>query len=125
MCPCFEVSAYNRPDEFQERIWGALDRAKKEGRKDGKGEMAIHAFTELKPFVESLRVPRRILLSIPAGKPVEMTIEALKPLLDRDDIIIDGGNEHFAETVRRESALAAGGGAVCSAAELAFDPSCA
>ena len=48
---------------------------KQEGRKDGKGEMAIHAFTELKPFVESLRVPRRILLSIPAGKPVEMTIE--------------------------------------------------
>lgn len=39
------VSAYNRPDEFQARIWGALERAKKEGRKDGQGEMAIHAFT--------------------------------------------------------------------------------
>ena len=64
----FVVSAYNRPDEFQARIWGALDRAKKEGRKDGKGEMQIHAFTELEPFVASLRVPRRILLSIPAGE---------------------------------------------------------
>ena len=64
----FVVSAYNRPDEFQARIWGALDRAKKEGRKDGKGEMQIYAFTELEPFVASLRVPRRILLSIPAGE---------------------------------------------------------
>lgn len=106
----FVVSAYNRPDEFQARILGALDRAKREGRKDGKGEMTIHAFTELEPFVASLRVPRRILLSIPAGKPVEMTIEALTPLLARDDIIIDGGNEHFAETVRREASLAASHG---------------
>ena len=45
---------------------------------------------------------RRILLSIPAGKPVEMTLEALKPLLESDDVIIDGGNEHFSETRRRE-----------------------
>jgi hypothetical protein len=40
----FTVAAYNRPDEFQARIWGALDRAKKEGRKDG-GEMLIQAST--------------------------------------------------------------------------------
>jgi hypothetical protein len=39
-----------------------------------------------------------------------MTLEALAPLLDRGDIIIDGGNEHFAETVRREAALAASHG---------------
>lgn len=106
----FVVSAYNRPDEFQARVWGALDRAKKEGRKDGGGAMQIHAFTELGPFVESLKTPRRVLLSIPAGKPVEMTLEALKPLLSAGDIIVDGGNEHFAETVRREASLAASHG---------------
>ena len=76
-----------------------------EGRKDGKGDLAINAFTELEPFVASLRTPRRILLSIPAGKAVEMTLEALKPLLAAGDIVIDGGNEHFAETVRREAEL--------------------
>eukprot|EP01043_Picozoa_sp_COSAG02_P059121 COSAG02_NODE_7475_length_2995_cov_3.665401_1_plen_565_part_00 len=98
----FTVGAYNRADEFQARIQGALDRAKAEGRKDG-GEMKLHAFFELEPFVRSLKQPRRILLSIPAGKPVEMTLEALRPLLGKDDIVIDGGNEHFTETVRREN----------------------
>ena len=98
----FNVAAYNRADEFQPRIQGALDRAKKEGRKDG-GEMKLQAFFELEPFVRSLKQPRRILLSIPAGKPVEMTLEALRPLLGKDDIVIDGGNEHFSETVRREN----------------------
>ena len=98
----FTVAAYNRADEFQARIQGALDRAKAEGRKDG-GEMKLHAFFELEPFVRSLKQPRRILLSIPAGKPVEMTLAALRPLLGKDDIVIDGGNEHFTETVRREN----------------------
>merc|ERR1719240_1711152 len=65
--------------------------------------MKLHAFFELEPFVRSLKQPRRILLSIPAGKPVEMTLEALRPLLGKDDIVIDGGNEHFTETVRREN----------------------
>ena len=62
----FTVAAYNRADEFQARIQGALDRAKAEGRKDG-GEMKLHAFFELEPFVRSLKQPRRILLSIPAS----------------------------------------------------------
>jgi 6-phosphogluconate dehydrogenase len=78
----FVVSAYNRPDEFQERIWGALDRAKKEGRKDGKGEMQIHPFTELEPFVASLRVPRRILLSIPAGRVPSVHLRCSSPCFD-------------------------------------------
>lgn len=48
------------------------------------------------------RARRRILLSIPAGNAVEMTLELLKELLDDDDVVIDGGNEHFSETRRRE-----------------------
>jgi len=76
----YRLAAYNRPDEFQARIWGALERAKEEGAARGK-TILIDAHTELADFVASLKTPRRILLSIPSGKPVDMTLEALKPLL--------------------------------------------
>ena len=76
----YRLAAYNRPDEFQARIWGALERAKKEGEAAGK-TILIDAHTELPDFVAALKTPRRILLSIPSGKPVDMTLEALTPLL--------------------------------------------
>ncbi|MGH7587405.1 MAG: NADP-dependent phosphogluconate dehydrogenase, partial [Gemmatimonadota bacterium] len=57
-------------------------------------------------LVESLKRPRRILLMIPAGKPVQQTIEALEPHLDEGDILLDGGNSHFADTERRGRRLA-------------------
>jgi 6-phosphogluconate dehydrogenase len=49
--------------------------------------------------------PRRIIMMIPAGKPVDATIEKLQPLLDRGDVLIDGGNSWFEDTRRREAAL--------------------
>ncbi|HET6340950.1 MAG TPA: decarboxylating NADP(+)-dependent phosphogluconate dehydrogenase [Gemmatimonadota bacterium] len=62
--------------------------------------------TGLADLVGSLERPRRILLMIPAGKPVEQTIEALEPHLDEGDILLDGGNSHFADTERRGRRLA-------------------
>ncbi len=50
--------------------------------------------------------PRRILMMIMAGKPVDSVLEQLKPNLDKGDIVIDGGNTHFQETRRREADLA-------------------
>jgi 6-phosphogluconate dehydrogenase len=59
----------------------------------------------LEEFVRSLERPRRILMMIKAGDPVDQTIEKLKPLLDREDIVIDGGNSWFKDTRRREDYL--------------------
>jgi 6-phosphogluconate dehydrogenase len=69
-------------------------------------ERGFAGATGLADLVESLKRPRRILLMIPAGKPVEQTIEALEPHLDEGDILLDGGNSHFADTERRGRRLA-------------------
>jgi len=56
-------------------------------------------------FTAALERPRRIMMMIPAGKPVDATIDKLKPLLDKGDVVIDGGNSWFEDTRRREAAL--------------------
>jgi 6-phosphogluconate dehydrogenase len=57
----------------------------------------------LEEFVKSLERPRRIMMMIKAGKPVDLTLERLAPLLETDDIVIDGGNSWFEDTRRREA----------------------
>ena len=57
---------------------------------------------DLKEFVAALERPRRILMMIKAGDPVDQMLEKLAPLLDQDDIVIDGGNSWFKDTQRRE-----------------------
>jgi 6-phosphogluconate dehydrogenase len=56
-------------------------------------------------FAAALERPRRIMMMIPAGKPVDATIEKIRPLLDSGDVLIDGGNSWFEDTRRREAAL--------------------
>ena len=56
-------------------------------------------------FVKSLDTPRKILLMVTAGEPVDRVINDLVAILDRDDIIIDGGNSHFEDTQRRHHML--------------------
>ena len=56
-------------------------------------------------LLESLERPRRVLIMIPAGKPVDEMIERLAPRLDTGDILIDGGNSWFEDTQRRERDL--------------------
>jgi 6-phosphogluconate dehydrogenase len=60
-------------------------------------------------FVKALKRPRKIMIMVKAGPPVDWTVEQFKPFLEKDDIIIDGGNSFFEDTRRRESALAAEG----------------
>ena len=60
-------------------------------------------------FVRSLERPRKVILLVKAGDPVDWTIDQIKPYLDRDDIIIDGGNSYFKDTARREQQLKAEG----------------
>jgi 6-phosphogluconate dehydrogenase len=63
----------------------------------------------LEEFVASLERPRRILLMIKAGAPVDETLAALTPLLQPGDLVIDGGNSFFEDTIRRERELRAAG----------------
>lgn len=67
-----------------------------------KGIVGTYTLEEL---VRSLERPRRILMMIKAGPPVDETIEKLRPLLDTDDILIDGGNSWFKDSQRRERYL--------------------
>ena len=60
-------------------------------------------------FVRSLERPRKVIMLVKAGDPVDWTIDLIKPFLDAGDIIIDGGNSHFTDTERREKALKAEG----------------
>jgi 6-phosphogluconate dehydrogenase len=60
-------------------------------------------------FVAALETPRKIIVMVKAGKPVDAVIEELTPLLDEGDIIIDAGNSHFPDTVRRTEECAANG----------------
>ena len=86
----FHVSVYNRTVEKVDHFM--------EGR--GKGHNFYGAHT-LEDFIASLKSPRKVFLMVKAGKPVDDFIEKLIPLLDKGDIIIDGGNTHFPDTARR------------------------
>lgn len=86
----FPVAVYNRTrsktDDFMKE------------RAEGKNIKPTYSLEE---FVASLERPRRILVMVKAGKPVDLVIEQLKPLLDPDDMIIDGGNSLYQDTERR------------------------
>jgi 6-phosphogluconate dehydrogenase len=59
----------------------------------------------LAEFVAALERPRRILMMVPAGKPVDAVLGNLRPYLEKDDIVIDGGNSYFKDTERRVAEL--------------------
>ncbi|MCV6825222.1 MULTISPECIES: NADP-dependent phosphogluconate dehydrogenase [Halocynthiibacter] len=64
---------------------------------------------DIESFVASLQTPRAIIVMVPAGKPFDDQIEALKPYLDEGDTLIDAGNTNFHDTRRRDAELAADG----------------
>jgi len=59
----------------------------------------------LKELVSLLEKPRKIMLMVKAGNPVDQNIEALVPLLKPGDLIVDGGNSFYKDTIRREKYL--------------------
>jgi len=61
----------------------------------------LKGFSDVKEFTQSLNSPKAIMMLVPAGKIVDDVIEELLPLLDKGDLIIDGGNSYFADTNRR------------------------
>lgn len=69
------------------------------------GEGDFTAAATLEELVKSLEPPRAVLVMVNAGPPVDQTVDALTKVLDRGDLIIDGGNSFFQDTRRRASAL--------------------
>lgn len=93
----YAVSVYNRGREKTDELIAEFPDRK-----------LVPAHT-LEAFVASLETPRRILLMVKAGEATDATIAALKPLLDKGDVLIDGGNTHFTDTIRRNQELAQAG----------------
>lgn len=94
----FPIAVYNRTTSKTEEFMAT--------RAKGKDIKAAYSLEE---FVEILERPRKILVMVKAGSPVDTVIEQLKPLLDQGDMIIDGGNSLYEDTERRTKDLEATG----------------
>jgi 6-phosphogluconate dehydrogenase len=90
----FPIAVYNRTGAKTEEF---MDK-----RAQGKDIKAAYSLEE---FVQILERPRKILVMVKAGAPVDATIQQLKPLLEPGDMIIDGGNSLFEDTERRTKEL--------------------
>jgi 6-phosphogluconate dehydrogenase len=91
----FSVAVFNRTTSVTQKL--AETRAK--------GKNITPAYT-LDEFVHSLESPRKMMIMVKAGAPVDAVINQLVPLLDQGDLIIDGGNSLYTDTIRREKELA-------------------
>jgi 6-phosphogluconate dehydrogenase len=86
----YRVVAYNRDDEFAENIEKVVSM----------GRRVLGART-IEEMTAQLKTPRRIMIMIQAGKAIDQVIEQLIPYCSPGDCIIDGGNSHFTDTIRR------------------------
>lgn len=93
----YSVSIYNRTTSKTESVI------------EENPDKNLVATYSLEEFVESLEKPRRILLMVQAGKGTDVVIQQLLPFLDKDDILIDGGNTFYKDTMRRSEELAESG----------------
>ncbi len=91
----FQVSVYNRTTSTTDEFVAA------------NADRKLVATRTLAEFVESLARPRKIMIMVKAGAPVDAVIEQLVPLVEPGDLIIDGGNSLFTDTERRDQQLAA------------------
>ena len=89
----FSVSVYNRNKVKTDEV---LLQAK---------EKNILGTYSIKEFVNSLEIPRKILIMVKAGKPVDEVIEELIPYISKDDVLVDGGNSFFMDTIARSKKL--------------------
>uniref|UniRef100_A0A7S3VSU6 6-phosphogluconate dehydrogenase, decarboxylating n=1 Tax=Dunaliella tertiolecta TaxID=3047 RepID=A0A7S3VSU6_DUNTE len=94
----FNISVYNRSYEKTE---AAVTRAQKEGL----GER-LSGYKEVQDFLASLERPRRVIILVKAGAPVDQTIQQLMEFMEPGDIIIDGGNEWYQNTEKRKAMVA-------------------
>ena len=86
----YSVSIYNRTTEVMEEVL-------KENPNSG-----LTGYKTLEDFVASLESPRKIIVMVKAGKPVDAILDQLIPLIDKGDIVVDAGNSFYLDTIRRE-----------------------
>lgn len=89
----FKVLTYNRSTEKAKKFI------------DEHGSDHLDYSETLEELVQNLKAPRKLLLMVKAGDPVDQVISQLTPLLDKGDIVIDGGNSNYHDTIRRTQAL--------------------
>ena len=89
----YSVAIYNRTGSKTEKVVA-----------DHSDKNLVPSYT-IEDFVNSLETPRRIILMVKAGAPTDATIKSLLPHLDKGDVLIDGGNTFFQETMRRNEEL--------------------
>jgi 6-phosphogluconate dehydrogenase len=65
----------------------------------------VKGFFDLNEMISSLQLPRKVMMLVPAGKPVDDVLNRIVSLLDQGDIVIDGGNSHYTDTLRRVNAM--------------------
>lgn len=94
----FSVAVFNRTTTVVDRFLA--------GRAHGKRITGAHSIAEL---VSLLARPRKIMLIVKAGSAVDAVIDQILPLLEKGDLVIDGGNSHYQDTIRRVHALEAAG----------------
>jgi 6-phosphogluconate dehydrogenase len=94
----YSVAVFNR----------SYDKTEEFLKNEAEGKNFVGA-SSIEEFVKSLETPRKILLMVKAGAATDATIESLKPHLEEGDILIDGGNTFFQDTIRRNKELATAG----------------
>eukprot|EP00922_Rhytidocystis_sp_ex-Travisia-forbesii_P052269 GHVS01077565.1.p1 GENE.GHVS01077565.1~~GHVS01077565.1.p1 ORF type:complete len:541 (-),score=109.37 GHVS01077565.1:401-1882(-) len=97
----FQIAVWNRSSS---KVEDAVKRAKEEQVAD-----KLSGYTKLNEFVSAIAKPRKIIMLIQAGPPVDAAIQQLTPLMCAGDLIIDGGNEWFENTERRSRELQTNG----------------
>jgi len=100
----FQVAVYNRTTATTEKF--VADNPPSVFGDTGGGLVPA---AKLEDFVQSIKQPRRIIILVKAGGPTDAVIDSLIPLLAKGDVIVDGGNSLYTDTIRREKALAAKG----------------
>lgn len=96
MRSCYQTAAPTAPKRHRRLLTEALLESA------GKSIVGAHSIEEL---CSQLKTPRKIILLVKAGDAVDSFIDQLEPFLEKGDIIIDGGNSHFPDSVRRTAAL--------------------
>lgn len=89
----FDVACYNYTPDLTKKVMNEHP------------HKCMHGFYKLQDFVNSLKKPRKIMLLIMAGQPVDQMINQLLPFLEQGDILLDGGNSFFEDTRRRHDFL--------------------
>ncbi|MFO0416025.1 MAG: NADP-dependent phosphogluconate dehydrogenase [Pseudomonadota bacterium] len=94
----FPVAVFNRSGDVTKEFLAKF------GARDGKPAGFVASYT-LQEFVQSMAAPRQIFIMVKAGASTDAVIDQLAPLLQQGDIVIDGGNAFFKDTIRREEKL--------------------